>query len=159
MVSPEHVIPGNEYVPPSTEGKEPILDEHQRSWMEPLLRVAAVVLSLASGFAITCLSLSNIDLKGWGFLVALLLGGICASLFRSWWAILAVPLALGIGEVLAWYLNPALVTIDPRFYTDKEVFRFVFDAVVNIPGIAILGICFGSYLGVLWKQKAKAANT
>ena len=103
--------------------------------------MAALVLSLAAGFAIVCLSLSNLDLNGWGFL------------FRSWWAILAVPLALGIGEVLAWYLSPALVTIDPLFYTDYVAFRFIFDAVVNIPGIAIPGICFRCYLGVLWKER------
>ena len=96
---------------------------------------------LASGFAIFSLSLSNIDLKGWGFLLALLLGGELG-------VVLAVPLALSIGEVLTWYLNPALVSIDPRFYTSGVALRFVFDAVVNMPGIAIRGICFGSYLGV-----------
>ena len=154
MVSPEHILSEDKHVPSSTEEKRGRVSEGQhRPWMELLLRIVAVVLSLESGFAITCISLSNIDLRGWGFLVALLLGGICAFLFRSWWAVLAVPLALGIGELLAWYLNPALVTIDPHFYTGQEAFRFVFDAVVNIPGIVILGICFGSYLGVLWKQR------
>ncbi len=123
--------------------------------MEPLLRIAAVMFSLIGGFTITCLSLSNTDLKGWGFLIALLLGGMCALLFRSWWAILFVPLALGLGELLAWYLSPLIVSIDPRFTTGHVALGLVFDALVNVPGIAIIGICIGTYLGTLWKQRQR----
>ena len=148
MASLEH-IDGHTY-----EDKHVLpVGEQKRPWIEPLLRVVAVMFSLIGGFAITCLSLYNLDLKGWGFLMALLLGGICALLFRSWWAILFVPLALGLGELLAWYLSPLIVSIDPRFHTDNVALGVVFDAVFNIPGIAIIGIGIGSYLGTLWKKK------
>ncbi len=40
--------------------------EQKRMWIEPLLLAAAVIFSQIGGFAITCLSLYNLDLKDWG---------------------------------------------------------------------------------------------
>ncbi len=159
MVSPEHV---NEQKPedkpaPDPAGEKQVLpaSEHKRPWMEPLFRVGAVVYSLIGGFAIVCLMSINIDFQGWGFFVAFLLGTACALLFRSWWAILAVPLALGIGEYLAGYHNPFTLSNDPRLSMDDIAFGFWFSAAVFIPILAVIGACIGSYLGVLWKKKQK----
>lgn len=159
MVSPEHVNeqkPENKAAPDPAEEKQVLpASEHKRPWMEPLLRVGAVVYALIGGFAIVCLMSINIDFQGWGYLVAFLLGTACALLFRSWWAILVVPLALGLGEYLAGYHNPFALSNDPRLFMYVTGFGFWFSAAVFIPILAVIGSCIGSYLGVAWKKKQK----
>jgi len=156
MVSPEHI---NEQDPEDKEALAPFeeqkilaADKKKRSWMEPLLRVGAVVYALIGGFAIICLMQINMDFQGWGLLVAFLLGTACALLFRSWWAILAVPLALGLGVYLAGSYNPFALSSDPRLSMGDNGFGFWFNAAIFLPILTVIGACIGSFVGVLWKK-------
>ena len=89
----------------------------KRPWLKPLMRGAAIVLSLGGGFAIawplaTSPSVAN-DYGWWALLTVLILEAVCALLYQSWWAILYVPLAFAAGEVLMWFLIPLVIAPNP----------------------------------------------
>src|SRR5450759_3820865 len=115
MVSPEHIDeqkPEKQQAPsPAVKQQGPAVVEKKRPWMKPLMRVAVVVLLLGGSFGLfwaTFVFLPNTT----GMLVlpeGLLLGLVSAFLFRSWWAILVIPIAFTCGELLAMYLIPLVI--------------------------------------------------
>ncbi len=172
MVSPEHINeqkPENEQAPdPHEEQQVVLVGEKQKPWLEPLLRGIAIVVSLMSGIA--AVSLVVLSYRPWlelGFensaadqlaylrTVAMLLvflvalGG--AVLFRSWWAILGVPLALSLGAVLTYYLSNQIAY--ELLHYDDVVFGVAFFAIIYVPSIAVIGAFFGSYFGMFWKNR------
>lgn len=171
MESPEHV---DEQKPEAEQVLSPVeeklvlpVGEKKRTWMEPLLRVGAIVVSLMSGIASVYLIVlsyrpwlelgfqnSSADQLAYLRTVALLLvflvglGG--SMLFRSWWALLVVPLALSLGAVLTNYLSDQ-IAYDLLHYDDVG-FGVIFDTATCILS-AIIGAFIGSYLGTLWKKR------
>jgi hypothetical protein len=122
----------------------------ERPWLKPLVRVVAIMLSLIGGFTILCLTISNVDFQGWGFLIACLLGVAGTLLFRSWWALLVVPLSFTLGEFLGWYLAPVVFSPDPRFFTDDVAFGVFF----GVGGGAILAT-MGAVIGTAFVKARK----
>ena len=168
MVSPEHV---NEQKPetkptlsPASEKQVLPVSENKRPWMEPLLRVVAIVVSLLGGIAFFCLHvlqyvpLENNQLSDRAFLapvallLVLLVGVGCAVLFRSWWATLAVPLPLILGAYLAWYQLPQLFPITDPYNYEVVYGEFIFVLLVILPS-AVISAFIGSYLGIVWKKR------
>src|SRR5450759_1178710 len=106
MVSPEHIDeqkPEKQQAPsPAVKQQVPAVVEKKRPWLKPLMRVAVVVLLLGGSFALFWATF--IFLQGTPASLALpeglLLGVVSAFLFRSWWAILVVPIAFTCGELL-----------------------------------------------------------
>jgi predicted anti-sigma-YlaC factor YlaD len=136
--------------------------------MEPLLRVVAIVVSLLGGIAaeyLVVLSFTPYPEFGFGNpsadrlaylqLLGLLLVGLVglggAVLFRSWWAILVVPLVLSLGAVLTCYLSNQIVP-DLLGYDDVGLGVFAYSLII-IPFIAVIGALIGSYLGTRWKKR------
>ncbi len=170
MVSPEHVNEqkfANEQVPdPAVEQSVVPAGEKKRPWIEPLLRGVAIVVSLISGGVFYWLMvesrlpyLENPPSNRLDFLrlIAVLLvclvalGG--AVLFRSWWAILVVPLAIGLGALI-------VMSQGAKFFppiSDENLVYMVYGAAAMeswlvMPPTVIIGAGIGSYLGVLWKK-------
>lgn len=172
MVSPEHIHkqkPEDKQAPDPAEGKHisPV-SENKRPWLMPLLRVVAIVASLIGGIASVYLVVysftpypvygyasSSADQLAYLQPVAYLLVGLVALggavLFRSWWALLFVPLAIGLGVALAVNLSNQIAP-DLVSYDDVGFGVFLY-CVIYIPIIAVIGALIGSYFGMLWKQK------
>ena len=136
-------------------------------WLEPLLRGVAILVSLIGGiFSVYLVVSSYVPLLELGYenssadnlaylrtMVFLLVGCValvCAVLFRSWWAVLVVPLALGLGVVLASFVCNFIVP-DLLGY-DGVGLDIGFDTAICIV-IAIIGAFSGSPIGVAWKKK------
>ncbi len=135
---------------PAVKQQVPTEGEKKRTWQKPLMRGVGVVVPLLGGFAILCLTLSNIDFLGWGLLlVACLLGVAGALLFRSWWAQLVVPLAFALGEFLARYLAPVVFSPDPRFFTYEGAFGVGLGAI-----FAAILATIGAFIGTSIVKKA-----
>ena len=83
-----------------------------RPWLKPLMRATAIVLSLVGSFAIVWATFIILPLDAYSLAImeGLLLGLISAFLFRSWWAVLVVPIAFTAGTFLAFYLIPLVTT-------------------------------------------------
>lgn len=134
MASPEHI-----------DEQKPALkqistaDEEKRSWLKPLKRVLGVVLPLVGGFASIWVFV-YVLIDNWllGLFGALLLGAVGALLFRSWWAILIVPLALLVGELLAAYMVPVVYSPDP-FAVDDVGFGIALNVIVGTI-LALIGV-------------------
>jgi hypothetical protein len=150
MVSPEHVDnhkPEDQQAPtPAVEKQVPAVVEKKRPWLKPLMRVAAIVLSLVGSFALVWATF--IFLPGTPASLALpeglLLGVVCAALFRSWWAILVVPIAFTFGALLAIYLIPLVYSPNPLEIDDVPFGVFLW--VVVGPFSATIGALFGTYI-------------
>lgn len=152
MVSPEHIDnhkPEDQQAPsPGVEQQVPAVVEKKRTWLKPLMRVAAIVLSLVGSFAgfwayfSFQLQQSN-NGEGWAILGAILLGAVSAVLFQSWWALLVIPIAFSAGAFLAIYLIPLVISPDPLAIDDVGFGAFVW--AVCGPIFAV----FGSLLGIL----------
>lgn len=166
MVSPEHVDeqkPEDKQMPSSAEKKQaPIVVEKKRLWNTPLMRVLGVLVSLIGGIASLCLAIVGFSyptpqyptLSGLvfvAFLLAFIVGVGGAMLFRSWWAILVVPIVLTLGALLAAYLIPILFSPNP--YDADDVGLGVVYSMIIIPICAIIGALIGSYFGTLWKKR------
>ena len=85
--------PEAETPPPLDQKYTPSPASSWRGW-SLWLRALGVVVPALGGFTILCLTISDVNFQGWGLFVAFLLGTVGALLFRSWGAILVVPLAL-----------------------------------------------------------------
>ena len=170
MVSPEHVDeqkPENEQAPSPAEEKQVLsVSEKKRPWLEPLMRILAIVVSLMAGFAsvylvafsfITWLENPPSDrlgfLIGVAYLLAFLVGVGSAVLFRSWWAALVVAVALGLGAGLTSYLIPTLIPIHDEYYHYLVFGGAGIEMWSYIPIVVVIGALIGSYLGVLWKKR------
>jgi len=121
MVSPEHIDAQKleDQQAPSSAVEQQVSAgvATKRPWLKPLMRGAAIVLSLGGGFAIawtlaTAPSVAN-DFGVLALLVVLILEAVSALLCQSWWAILYVPLAFAAGELLMWYLIPLVISPNP----------------------------------------------
>ena len=119
MVSPEHIDnqkSENQQVPSTAvEQQVPKVIEKKRPWLKPLMREAAMVLSLVGSFAIVWATFILLpgDYGNWALLEGLLLGAVSAVLFRSWWATLDIPIAFSCGEFLAFYLISLVISPNP----------------------------------------------
>ena len=153
MVSPEHVDeqkPENEQVLSSTEEKRVLrVDEKQRTWLNPLMRVVSIVLALGGSCASVWVinNLSSIDLFDnyiplWIMLVILVYAAFCAVLFRSMWAALIIPIALNLGVWLAELLNGG-----------EQLVGYAFGGVLYVTLPALLGAIIGGFFGVAWKER------
>jgi hypothetical protein len=171
MVSPEHVDEqkpeDQQPLDPAEEKQVLSVGEKKRTWLEPLLRVIAIVVSVIGGFAAMYLMVlsyrpwlelgienSSYDQLWYLRYLALLLVGLVALggavLFRSWWAILFVPLAIGLGVVLALYLSNQIV---PELVSYDDV---SFDIAINLiltALSALIGACIGTSIIKVWKNE------
>ncbi len=169
MVSPERVDeqkPEAKHVLSPVEEKQVLpVSEKKRPWIELLLRVVAVVLSLIGGVAYYYLlvlgRLPMIEtpppdgrafLGVVAFLLVFLVGVGGAVLFRSWWAILLVPLALGLGAYIASYQIPKLIPLNA--YDSEVVYTgAAITSLIILPIIAVIGASIGSAIGMAWKKR------
>lgn len=157
MVSPEQINdqkPEDEQAPsPAQEKQVPKAVENKRSWLKPLMRVAAIVLSLGGSFAIVWATFIFLpgDYGNWALLEGLLLGTVSAVLFRSWWAILVIPVAFSLGEFLAFYLIPLVISPNPLEIDDAPFGVFLW--ALGGPISATIGALFGTFMvKKVWEQ-------
>lgn len=154
---------------PPEEKPELTAGEKKRPWLEPLLQGVAMGVSLMCGVASVYLVVSSYvpwlelgyenssadhlaSLRTMAFLLVGLVALVCAVLFRSWWAILVIPLALGMGVVLTNFLSNLIVP-DLLGYDDVS-FGVGFDTAICIM-IAVVGASFGSLIGTAWKKRQR----
>jgi len=150
MVSPEHrdeQKPEDHQAPSrSVEQQVPAVVEKKRPWPKLLMRVAAIVLALVGSFAGFWAFFSFQLQQGnngevWAILGAVLLGAVSAVLFRSWWALLVIPIAFSAGAFLAIYLIPLVISPDPLAIDDVGFGAFLW--AVFGPIFAVFGALFG----------------
>jgi hypothetical protein len=156
MISPEHVDeqkPENEHVSSPTEEKQVLrVDEKQRTWLNPLMRVISVVLALGGSFAavlVISTGLISIELlynyNEWLImLVILVYAAFCAVLYRSMWATLIIPIALTLPPLLAMFLT----AVQEGTWDFFAVLGVLF---VTLP--ALVGAIIGGFFGVAWKER------
>jgi hypothetical protein len=117
--------------------------EKKRTWLKPLMRGVAIVLSLAGSFAVIWVSFffipADFDVLNWAFPEGPVLAVVSALLFRSWWAILVIPIAFSLGELLAYsVLNPPPLDMAGGLW------------MVIGPMTAILGALIGTFIVMKW---------
>ena len=135
--------------------------EKKRVWLKPLMRGAGIVLPLVCNvvgiLVVVAMSAQNqtIDNQNqqtdWSFLLllgALLLGAVSAVLFRSWWAILVVPIAFALGGLLAFYLIPLVISPNPLEIGEFPFAIGLWEIIGPIP--VILGACIGTFIVKKW---------
>jgi len=161
MISPEHVDeqkPENEHVSSPTEEKQVLrVDEKQRTWLNPLMRVISVVLALGGSFAavlVISTGLISIELlynyNEWLImLVILVYAAFCAVLFRSMWAALIIPIALNLGVLLAELLWVVVLTHSPV----EQLMGIAVLVALYVTLPALLGAIIGGFFGVAWKER------
>jgi hypothetical protein len=158
MVSPEHVDklkPEDEQTSPPVEGKKdlPIVEETP-PWLNPLMRAVGAIVPLIGGFVWLWVNQWTYDFWRYGLLevilllVLALLGGVGAAFFRSWWAMLFVPLALILGEFLAFFVG--VVYFNYPYISGNTNFGVHYDVTGGL-FMAILGAAIGSSVGKSWK--------
>lgn len=170
MIPPEQVDklkPDDKRAPDPPKEKEQLtVGEKKRPWLEPLLRGVAIAVSLGCGIASVYLVISSYvpwltlgyenssaDHLGYLRMMAFLLVGlvalICAVLFGSWWAVLAIPLALGLGVVLTNFLSNLIVP-DLLEYDDVGFGVGINTAICIVS--AVIGASLGSLIGTAWRK-------
>lgn len=120
--------------------------EEKRPWLKPLMRVTAIVLSLVGSFALvwaTFIFLSP-DASGLAIMGGLLLGLVSAFLFRSWWAVLVIPITFTAGALLAFYLIPLVISPNPLAMNDAPFGVFLWEVIGPIT--ALIGALFGTFI-------------
>ena len=153
MLSPEHVDklkPEDKLAPSLAEEKEDLPEIVEiRAWLKPLMRAVGAILPLIGGFAWLWYMLEyQGDVQWWGLLALFLLGAVSAAFFRSWWAMLFVPLALILGELLAFFVG--VVYINYPYISGNTNFGVHYDVTGGL-FMAILGTAIGSSVGKTWK--------
>jgi hypothetical protein len=148
MVSPEHIDnhkPEDQQAPsPGVPHQVPMVVEKKLTWLKLLMRVAALVLSLGGSFAgFWAFFIQPSNREGWAILGAILLGTVSAVLYRSWWALLVIPIAFSAGAFLAMYLMPLVISPNPLAIDDVGFGAFLW--AVGGPIFA----AFGALLGIL----------
>jgi pilus assembly protein TadC len=110
------------------------------------MRVTAIVLPLVGSFAIvwaTFIILSP-DAGGLAIMAGLLLGLVSAFLFRSWWAVLVIPIAFTAGTLLAFYLISLVISPNPLAMDDAPLGVFLWEVIGPIT--ALIGALFGTFI-------------
>jgi hypothetical protein len=153
MKSPEHIDeqkPEDQQAPsPDVKQQVPTEVEKKRPWLKPLMRVAGIVLPLVANFAgiwVVAVFMAP-SAQGWSILAifgVLLLGGVSAALFRSWWAVLVVPIAFALGGFLAFYLVPLVISPNPFDIGDAPFGVFLWEIIGPI--LALFGALIGTAL-------------
>lgn len=164
MVSPEHTDnqkSDNQQAPsPAVKQQVPTEVEKKRPWLKPLMRVAGIVLSLVGGFTVVWVIFGFIPLSQYDpgllpLLGVLLLEAVSAVLFRSWWALLVIPIAFALGALLAFYLIPLVISPDPLAIGDTGYAVFLYASIAPI--IAVIGASIGTAAGIsfwrLWETR------
>ena len=160
MVSPEHLSEQKteDQQAPSPAVKQQVraVVEKIRQWLHPRRRVAGIVLPLVGNFAGVWVvaAFMKPSAQDWTLVVVLgvlLLGAVSAALFRSWWAILVVPIAFALGGVLAIYLIPLVISPNPLAMDDAP-FGVILWEIIG-PILAIIGAFFGNAIVWAWKQR------
>lgn len=171
MVSPEHIDeqkPEDQQPPDPPEEQQMLpMSEKKWPWIEPLLRGIAIVLSVIGGVAAVYLVVYSYQpwlelgyenaaadqlayLRLVAFLLVCIVAFVSAVLFRSWWALLFVPSAIGFVVLGASYLSNQIVP-DLLGYDDVALGVF-FNSTSCIPS-AVIGAFLGSPIGVFWKKR------
>jgi len=155
MVSPEHVDeqkPEDEQDPsPAEEKQMPTVVENKRPWLKPLMRVAGTILPLVANFAgiwFVAVFMAP-SAQDWSILAifgVVLLGAVSAALFRSWWAILVVPIAFVLGGFLAFYVIPLVISPNPLAIGDAPFGVFLWEIIGPI--LALFGALIGT---AIWR--------
>jgi len=167
MVSPEHIDeqkPEVQQAPsPAVEQQVPEVFEKKQTWLKWLMRVAGIVLPLVCNFVgiwvyFVFMTPSQQDAltqqAGGSFLLLLgvvLLGAVSALLFRSWWAILVIPIAFSAGVLLAFYLMPMVISPNPLDIGDTGFGVFLW-AIIG-PMIALFGALIGTAIVKVWEAR------
>lgn len=133
-----------------SEQAPPLVEE--RRWMKPLLRILSIAVPLVGGFLVW----TTLD---WLLLMILLWVFVGALLFRSWWALLVVPLVFAGGVILGAVLLPLMYGGWPALQTRVVEHFEPLDIIVTIgtPSV-ILGTTLGTLLGVKMKRTAQAPS-
>ena len=118
----------------------------KRTWLKPLMRVTAIVLSLVGSFALVWATfiILPIDAYSLAIIEGLLLGLVSAFLFRSWWAVLVVPIAFTAGMFLAFYLIPLVISPNPLSINDAPFGVGLWE--IFGPITALIGALFGTFI-------------
>ena len=173
MISPAQVDelkPEDIQAPDPPEAKQQLTKgKKKHPWLESILQGVAIVVSLTCGIASVYLVVSSYvpwlelgyenssadhlaSLRAMAFLLAGFVSLVCAALFRSWWAILVIPLALGLGVVLTNFMSNLIVP-DLLGYDDVGL-GVGFDTAICIMS-AIIGAFPGSLIGTAWKKRQR----
>ena len=160
MISPEHIdeqkSEDKPVLSPVEEKQVFQVSENEQPSMEPLLRGVAIGVSLINGGVLYSNVLSqgnSSDIQA--YLPILLMGLVVvgsAVLFRSWWAILAVPLGCALGTVLASFLITQ--SIEPNIGGENLVLVVGASVTVSILIMPIFAI-IGTFLGMYWKKRQR----
>ena len=119
--------------------------EEKRPWLKPLMRATAIVLSLVGSFALVWVTFIILpDASGLAIMGGLLIGLVSAFLFRSWWAVLVVPIAFTTGMFLAFYLIPLVISPDPLSINDVPFGVGLWEIIGPIT--ALIGALFGTFI-------------
>jgi hypothetical protein len=131
----------------------------KRPWLKPLMRVTAIVLSLVCSFAGVWATFvfQQVDIMNWAILEMLFLGAVSAVLFRSWWAVLFIPIAFAVGGVLAFFLISLVISPNPLAMDDAPFGVFLWAAIGPI--LTALGAIFGTAIVNAWVQGQKQRTT
>ena len=119
--------------------------EEKRPWLKPLMRVTAIVLSLVVSFALVWVTFIFLpDASGLAIMGGLLIGLVSAFLFRSWWAVLVVPIAFTAGMFLAFYMIPLVISPNPLSLNDAPFGVGLWE--ITGPITALIGALFGTFI-------------
>ncbi len=103
MVAPEHVdeqrSEDESFLSPVQEREIPPVSENIHAWRKPVRVLLGIVVSLIGGIVCTYFTLNPAGFY-YGWIVAFFVGIAGAVLLRSRWAILVVPIAFTLGELL-----------------------------------------------------------
>ena len=155
MLSPEPVDKlksEDKQAPSPTEEKEDLPEVVEiRAWLKPLMRAVGATVPLIGGFAWLWYMLEyQGDVQWWGLLAVFLLGAVCAVLFQLWWAMMVVPLAFALGELLAFEIP----TKDRVFYFPFNPSTLAIAVVIGFIAVA-LGSIIGTLFGKWWEKRQR----
>ena len=120
--------------------------EEKRPWLTPVLRATVIVLSFVGSFALVWVTFIILtpDAGGLAIMGGLLLGLVSAFLFRSWWAVLVIPLVFTAGMFLAFYLISLVISPNPLAMDDAPLGVGLWE--ITGPITALIGTLFGTFI-------------
>jgi hypothetical protein len=145
--------PEEETAPPHAHNQQATAAASWRGWSR-WLGILGVVMPLVVGVICSFIDLSYILVMWFPFL----LGIVSAALFRSWWAVLVVPIALSLGTLLGIILRDGgLPNIASPGFVQGVTLLVLFGVVPMIIGAAI-GAPLGKQIERLLRQRALAVT-